>query len=572
MSLPRPAILPSTVPETRTLTAIQHPLRRARPVAGTRLALPLAAAALAAGLGAARAQGTADDAPRRGGVIQYGHVQEPPCLYGSWIQQWYLQRQFSDALVARRVDGSIAPWLATAWAVSDDRTVYTFEIKPDVSFTDGTPLDAKAVADNFALWLGDDPDRRNNAASLYFKEHFTSAEATGPRTVRVTLKRPYAPFLTVLSHATLGILSPTALARGLQANCERPVGSGPFVVETWNHGENVVFRRNPNYNSAPATAKHQGPAYVDGLVWKFLKEPTIRYGSLTAGESDVIYDVPAVDFAEASRRFTIVRHITGGTPQRLQLNTEFPPFDDARVRRAFAHATDRKGAVAAIFRGAVPYEGNPVLASSAPDYDAEAAGLYPYDPAAANRLLDEAGWTGRGARGTRAKDGRPLTVRVAYGGGYLSPDAAQAIEIIQEQAREVGFDVQLKPTPQADWLAGRNRGPRDYEIIPAYWTASSAEVFKISWKPDQGGVRNANNASRLQSAEAWDLIQRADGTADDAARKALYGQAQRLLAESAAVIGFVPLPVTLASRPDLKDVWLSGAVGEPVFHDAWFAR
>ncbi|WP_439495536.1 ABC transporter substrate-binding protein [Bosea sp. (in: a-proteobacteria)] len=527
-----------------------------------------ATAALAAFAGPATAQ-----EPPRGGIIQYGHAQEPPCLYGSWIQQWYLQRQFSDGLVTRTNDGTIRPWLATSWTISDDKKTYVFEIKPEVKFTDGTPLDAKAIVDNFNLWLDVDPDKRNNAATLYFKEHFQSAEATGPLTVKVQLKRPYQPFLTVLSHATHGILSPTALARGAQVNCEQPVGSGPFIIEKWNRGQDVVFRRNPNYNSAPSTAKHQGPAYVDGLAWKFLKEPTVRYGSLVTGESDVIYDVPAVNWEEANKRFTVIRHITGGTPQRLQLNTEFAPFDDIRVRRAFAHASDRKKAVEVTFHGAVPFEGNGALAQSAPDYATDLAGSYPYDPAKAEKLLDEAGWTTRDDRGVRLKDGKPLTVRITYGAGsHLTADAAQALQIIQEQAREVGFDVVLRPTTQAEWYAGKNRGPRDYEIQPAYWTASSAEVFQISWKPDVGSARNVNNASRFQDPKLWALIQEADQTFDDARRKALYQEAQGILVDSAAVIGFIPLPVSLASSPKLKDVWISGAVGEPVFHDAYFVK
>lgn len=164
-------------------------------------------------------------------------------------------------------------------------------------------------------------------------------------------------------------------------------------------------------------------------------------------------------------------------------------------------------------------------------------------------------------------------MRVAYGAGaYLTQDAAQALQIIQEQAREVGFDVVLRPTTQADWYAGKNRGPKDYEIIPAYWTASSAEVFQISWKPDVGNARNVNNVARFQDPKLWALIQEADQTFDDARRKARYQEAQRILVDSAAVIGFVPLPVTIASSPRLKDVWISGAVGEPVFHDAYFVK
>jgi len=515
----------------------------------------------------------ADAEPASGGTIQYGHEQEPPCLAGPWIQQWYLQRQFSDNLVSRTDDGRFAPWLATSWTISDDRKTYVFQIKPGVSFTDGTPLDAQAVVDNFNLWLSDDPEKLNNAATEYFKRSFQSAQAAGTLTVRIDLKKPYEPFLDVLSQSTFGIQSPTALARGRQANCEQPVGSGPFIIVKWNHGQDVVLERNPNYNSAPANAKHQGPAYVDGLVWKFLREPPVRYGSLVTGESDVIYDVPAVDWADANKRFQVIRHITGGTPLRLQLNTAFPPFDDVRIRKAFAYAADRRKAVEVSYLGAVPYEGNGALSQSSPEYLSALADAYPYDPDRANRLLDEAGWTARDADGIRFKNGQKLTVRIVYGAGFLvTADGIQALQIIQEQAREAGFNVLLAPTTQAEFWAGKNRGPHDYEIQPSYWTATSAEVFQIVWRPDSGNVVNAMNASRLQDATLWSLIEEADQTFDETRRIKLYQDAQRIVVDSAAVVGFVPLTVTLAVNPKLKDVWLSSAVGAPVFHDAYFAK
>jgi peptide/nickel transport system substrate-binding protein len=524
--------------------------------------------------GAFAQQGAADTSgPQRGGIIQYGHLQEPPCLFGGWVQQWYLQRQFSDNLVSRTQDGKIVPWLATSWTISEDKKVYTFEIKPGVKFTDGTPLDAQAVVDNFKGWLSLNPDLRNAASNLYFGEQFKSATAVGPLTVRIELNKPYYPFLNVLSHAVHGILSPTAQKKGLAVNCERPVGSGPFIVEKWNHGQDVVFRRNPDYNSAPADAKHQGPAYVDGLVWKFLKEPTVRWGSLVTGESDVIYDIPAVNWEEANKRFTVQQHITGGSPLRLQLNTASATFNDVHVRQAFAYAADRKGAVLASFLGSVPFEGNGALSQSSPEYVKALADSYPYDEAKANRLLDDAGWKTRNADGIRSKDGKPLIVRIAYSVSHVTPDGAQALQIIQQQAREAGFDVQLKPTTQADWYAGKNRGPNDYEIQPAYWVASTAEIFRVSWKPDDGDKVNGSNASRFQDPELWKLIDEADQTFDNDKRTALYQQAQRLIVDKAAVIGFTVIPVTLASNRRLKDVWLArGAVGEPVFQDAYFVK
>jgi peptide/nickel transport system substrate-binding protein len=510
-------------------------------------------------------------APHQGGTIRYGHEQEPPCLYAGWIQAGYIQRQYADNIVARTIDGHIVPWLATEWTVSSDNRIYTFKIKPDVKFNDGTPLDAQAIVYNFNRWLSNDPDKANRNVKLYVGEYISAVTAPDPLTLRIELNRPYQPFLTVLSTYFFGILSPAALELGPQAVCEKPVGSGPFYVEQWNRGQNVILKRNPHYNSAPATAKHQGPAYVDEIVWKFLKDNTVRYGSLVSGDSDAIYDIPAVNWVDANQRFHVIEDITGGTPTRLQLNTAYPPFDDVRVRQAFAYISERRKAVDVAFHGSVPYNANGALSISTPEDLKELDNSYPYDPAAANRLLDEAGWTGRNSNGIRTKDGKPLTVRLLYAAGSLiTPDGILVLQILQDQAHDAGFDVVLKPIPQADWFAGKGRGIKDYEAQPAYWVASSAEILKISWRPDNNGVMNANNASRFQPPELWKLISTADETFDDKTRLKLYYDAQHVIVDNAAVVGLFPLTVSIASRPNLKDVWISSPVSEPVFYDAYF--
>lgn len=518
------------------------------------------------------AQDASDGSLKRGGVIRYGHFQEPPCLFGGWVQQWYLQRQYSDNLVARSEDGKIVPWLATSWTISDDKKVYTFEIKPDVKFTDGTLLDARAVAENINGWLGNDPDRRNPTAAPYLEDSFESATAIAPLTLQITLKTPFQPLLNVFAQSSQGILSPTALKRGLAVNCNSPVGSGPFIVEKWNHGQNVVFRRNPNYNSAPGNAKHQGPAYVDGIDWRFLSDQTVRYGSLLTGESDVVYDIPAVAWKDANSRFTVLRHITGGTPLRLALYTARPPFDDVLVRQAFAHSADRRAAVELSFLGALPFEANGALSQSSPEYISGLGRSYAYDVGKANQLLDQAGWTEHNNAGIRLKNGKPLVVRISYSSAFLKPDGEQALQVIQQQAKAAGFDVRLQPTNQADFFAGKNLGPNDYEVVLLYWVAPGAEIFRISWKPDQNGERNRFNPSRYQDEALWDVIRKAEQEFNDGGRTALYQQAERKIVEKAAVVGFTVLDVTLATSPKLKDVWLDrGSVGEPVFYDAHFA-
>ncbi|MCP1854565.1 MULTISPECIES: ABC transporter substrate-binding protein [unclassified Bradyrhizobium] len=510
-------------------------------------------------------------AVKRGGVIRYGHFQEPACLFGGWVQQWYLQRQYSDNLVARSDDGKIAPWLAESWTISDDKKVYTFEIKPNVKFTDGTALDAQAIADNINGWLSNDPDLRNPTAAPYLSDSFESAKAIAPLTLQVTLKVPFEPLLNVFAQSSQGILSPTALKRGLAVNCENPVGSGPFIVDKWRHGREVTFRRNPDYNWAPATAKHQGPAYVDGISWKFLPDQTVRYGSLITGETDAIYDIPAIAWKDANSRFPVLRHITGGTPLRLALYAARPPFDDVLVRKAFAYSTDRKAAVDTSFLGSLPFEGNGALSQSSPEYLHELGRAYAYDIRKANQLLDQAGWTERDRNGVRVKNGNSLTVRISYSNAFLKPDGEQALQVIQQQARAAGFDVRLQPTNPADFFAGRNLGPDDYEIVLLYWVAPGAEIFRISWKPDQNGEPNRFNPSRFQDSALWEVIQRAEQDFSSAERKGLYQQAERKIVDEAPVIGFTVLDVTLATSPNLKDVWLDhGSVGEPVFYDAHF--
>jgi len=541
-------------------------------------ALPLLAAAAVAGCGSSADGGgveTTASKPSRGGTIQYGHLQEPPCLINTWVQTGYLSRQFLDGLVSVDGKGKFYPWLATSWKVSKDGKTYTFELKPNVKFTDGTPFDAKAVKANFDAWL----DAKRWTYNMYVGYHVANVldevKVTGPLEVEIKLKEPH-DLLSVLSQYAFGIISPKTLA-GSQANgCEKPVGTGGFIVEKWNRGKDVVLKRNPDYNSAPGNAKHQGPAYVDGVVWKFLKDDTLRYGSLRTGESDVIYEVPGASWADAKKRYAILQHVTGGVPVRLALETQNGPFKDVRVRKAFGYASDRRKAVETVFRGAAPYNGNGALSAGSPEHVEALEHAYDHDPAKAAELLDEAGWTQKNQDGIRVKDGKPLTIRIVYSpGNNVTNDDVQVLQIIQDQAKQVGFDVQLKPVTQAGLWAGEHHGPGEWDAEPWYWVARTAEILHVIWAPasEFGGTPNGNNPGGYEDPKTWALIEEADRTVDVKKRTALYQQAQRRIVETdALVLGLRPLTVNLAVGPKLRDVWLSPAIGEPVFTDAYFAK
>ena len=193
-------------------------------------------------------------------------------------------------------------------------------------------------------------------------------------------------------------------------------------MQKWNHGQNIIFVRNPNYNSAPANALHQGPAYVEKLVWSFVGNPTTRYGSLTTGESNVIYDVPRSDWATANGiRSGAVHH--PGPSRHAQPEHDQRRLHRPKVREAFAYGADRKAAVASAFDGETPYNGNGALSQTTPDYDRTSK-----TPGRMTRksqqLLDQAGWK-KNADGVREKDGKQLDILLIYPASSMITTRAQ---------------------------------------------------------------------------------------------------------------------------------------------------
>ena len=544
------------------------PLRRTRRVVAGFAGLVLLASGLTA-CGAAAAEGGGTRV--KGGTITYAHVQEPPCIFGGWIQQAYISRQVLDGLVTEDQDGSVKPWLATSWDVSPDGRTYTFALKDGVKFTDGTPLDAAAVAYNFDQFENTD---LNGTAKVSMDPYYKSAEAIDPTHVAIHLTQPYPQFLTLITQGYFGIESPTALkTRSKEENCEKPIGSGAFTVEQWKKGQEVIFKKNPNYTSWPSTAKHKGPAYVDEIKWKFVPDGVSRYASLTTGQSDVIYEVPTVNWKDAQSRFSnTIRYITPGKPVSFYLNTKAGVFTDKLVRQAFAYGADRKGAVEAGFHGVIPYEGNPSVSQSTPDYNDDAAKAYAYDPDKASALLDQAGWK-KGSDGVRTKGGKPLTVKLVYGAGFIfTSEGATVLQALQEQWKKVGFDVKLVPATMAELWGGKYSDPSTFDATPSYWTSPSPAILWIVWRPNTDKAPNGNNRSFYNNDQLSQVIQSANTQTDPAKASTLYKQAQQIIQDDAAGVGLYTQNTLIAVANNLKDFWVEKSQGEPIFSDAYFVK
>lgn len=541
---------------------------RARVLRST-LVASLAVAALALSGCAADAASTGTGHRVEGGTITYAHQQEPACVFGGWIEQAYLSYQVLDSLTSLDSHGKAVPWLATAWKQSSDGLTWTFTLKNGVKFTDGTPFTAAVAAYNFDYWV----KGGNSTASVWLGGYYKSAQAIDDHTLQVDLLKPYPRLAENLSQGYFGIQSEHALTtRSKAQNCEAPIGSGAFVVQKWNRGQDIVLVRNKNYTSPPANARHKGPAYVDKIDWKFVADPTTRVAALQGGQADAVYDVPAVQWSTLKAGgYQLEKYVTPGRPQQLSFNTAKGPFTDELVRQAFAYSLNRKQIVDTIGHGVIPYEGNGPVSRTTPGYSTKAAGWYGYDPKKADQLLDQAGWSEKNAQGIREKDGQALTVRLPYGAGsIINADGAAILQGIKEQASKVGFDVKLIPVPQSEFFSGKYSTPDSYDISAGYWTAVTAGILYINWRPSTPDNPNYSNSAFYNDDTLAQFILDGNSAQDVGTQNADYQKAQDYIAQHALSIGVYDRLSTLAVSPKLKGVWQENAQGGPTFYDAYF--
>ncbi|MDX1891306.1 ABC transporter substrate-binding protein [Mycolicibacterium sp. 050158] len=538
------------------------------------LVVTLALAGCGGGGGDSRSSAAAGP-PVKGGTVVYGADREPACLdphNNGDMPQTYVARQFLDSLVSERPDGTVVPWLADSWTISPDGLTYTFKIKQGVKFHDGTPLDAAAVKANFDQML--DPATQSLTDTGYLRPYYASSRAVDPTTFELVLKSPYSALLPVLSQAFFGIESPKAMARGLAANCQSPVGTGPFVVKQWVHGQSVELDRNADYDSAPADAKHQGPAYLDHVSWKFLEDGSVRFGAVQGEGADIIFNPPAQQNAtlKADPNLALQEFTHTGLPNGFALNTTRFPFTDTAVRQAFIHGSNAEAAVKSAYLGVFDWEPGP-LTSTTPFLDKDLRANYENDPAKANQLLDAAGWTQRDADGFRTKDGKQLTATVIYSSdpGDTPPADVTLYQDVQAAEKEIGFNLVLKPIPQDQYFAAFTDMNAYDALAGAYWNSPTPLVLTLLYSTDSMNLAPGNNMAWVSNPAIDAPLKDIAAASDVEQQKHLYDQVQTLVAQNAYHLGLYPQTTRLVSKKHLQDVWIEPSEGEPVLHDAWLA-
>ncbi|MBD8726351.1 ABC transporter substrate-binding protein [Frigoribacterium sp. CFBP 13707] len=505
--------------------------------------LPFLALATVGALALAGCTAGADDAgdsatPVEGGTLTYATGDaEPTCLdphVGGNYPQALISTQYAESLVSKDADGEIVPWLAESWTEASDGLSWTFTLKPDVTFTDGTPFDAAAVAANVAHVQ--DPSTLSSTGYLALAK-VTGVEAVDDLTARIDLSTPDSALLESLTQPWLAMESPEALQRPQEVNCESPVGTGPFVVDSWTKQEQVELSRNDDYSSPPADADHTGPAHLESVVWRFIPDSAARYAALQAGQVDVI-DNAQPDTLVAAEKDDAISEIDAprpGASNRLELNSGKAPFDDERVREAFVTGVDVDDAIDSLFFGTA--ERSYSALSSVEPLAYSDPSLFEVDADAAGDLLDEAGWTGRDSEGYRTKDGTRLSLTFPVSTNQSIPAEQSLFEQIQAGAKSLGFEVVLQPLDLSSWYGAL--ASDDYDLVSAPYTKVGPDVLRILF--DTSGITPAPsgyfaNHAQLSDPALDDLLTRASQTSDADERADLYQQAQQIVLESRTVL------------------------------------
>jgi len=531
----------------------------------------MAVAAALLGCGQEGTSVARSDKPVSGGTLVYATDREPTCLdphVAGDMPQVFIGQQYLDSLVSMDDQGQIGPWLAKRWEVSADGLSYTFHLRNDVHFTDGTPFNAAAVKANLDHMAN--PKTQSSTAGGYIRQ-YRSTEVIDNDTAVVHLATPYAAFLEVLAQGFLGIESPTALQRPRDVNCESPVGSGPFKIVRWDRQSQVELVRNPDYNWAPPTAKHQGPAWLDRVIWKFIQEPSVRFASLQAGEVDVIEALPP-ESHEAARRNPDLQLLIAqrpGNPTNGTLNITRAPFNDLRVREAFVRSADIEGALKSVYFNEFPRAGGP-LSPATRFYSPAYQHAQDYDPSRAARLLDEAGWTQRDSDGYRIKDGKRLSVHAVMG-NRTPPSEYTLWEQVQATTRQVGFELIIDQ--MSDVLATKRQADWDYDIRLGYWNTNTADVLRIIFGADfiqPAGVGGYHqNTAGYTDPTFEGLVQQALVTQDPEQRGALYDKAQQIASSQYLQLTTYPQSTRLGIYKTTQGVRLEPSLAVTYLYDAW---
>jgi peptide/nickel transport system substrate-binding protein len=475
------------------------------------------------------------DEPPQGGQVIVGLSQEPTIfnpLKSTLEVDRGVQFAIFDSLWRIDPDAVLHPNLATEipsvenGGISDDGLTYTFRLRDDAAWHDGEPFTAADVVFSHQTIMNPDfvPGTRIG--------HDQVAEISAPDdyTVTMTLAAPYAPFL--LTWADTYIVPEHVLAEvedlnTAEFNSTAPVGTGPFTFQERVAGDHITLQANPNYHGP-------GP-YLDTVIFKYVPDLNVLYTQFQTGEVDAtgIQGITAENFAEAQTlEGKVIHSEPTGFVEFIYMNHGNPVFQDLAVRQALYAAMDKQNIIDTIYYGVHgPIETYLPTQSWAYNPDLEP---HVFDIAAANAILDEAGWA-PGDDGIRQKD----DVRLSFTNSTTAGNAVreQAQQYLQQTWAEIGVDMQIENMPAAV-IWGDYFNQSQYDSVMVGWTnppdPDGTSRFHSAYIPAQGG--GGQNTMQYKNEELDTLWEAGVAELDQEARAEIYRQAQQIMRDDLAYL------------------------------------
>jgi peptide/nickel transport system substrate-binding protein len=457
--------------------------------------------------------------PSPGGTLTIAVPDEPPGLDPTTSPAAAIARivynNLLEGLVKLNMQGEIVRALAERYTVSTDGTAYIFTLRRGVKFHNGRPLTADDV--KFTLERDLDPNTGHPHRAYY--EDIQAIQVIDTRTVRIALQKPNAMFVFNLARANSAIIPKEEVER-LKSH---PIGTGPFQFSEWVRGDRITLTKFKDYHEP-------GVPSVERVVFRFIQDPSAQMAALRTGDVDVIGVGMSPEGAlelKGDADFRVIEGLTT-TDVIVAMNNSKPPFSDIRVRRAITYAIDRDE----VIKGTTFGMAKPIGSHMDPlnPYYVDLSHLYEHNPQKAKQLLAEAGYP----------QGFECVLRLAE--PYLA--YRRAGEVIASQLAKVGVKAKIEIIEWGQWLARIYR-QADYDMT----VMGHAEPFDIDI------YANPQYYFRYDNPQLQALLREADAALDDAKRKALYEQAQRIIAEDAVNVFLYNGPYLVGMRKTVQNWW-----------------
>lgn len=443
-------------------------------------------------------------APAPAGLLRVGMEAQPTTMDPGLSTDLYSQQVYShvlEGLLQLDPDGVPRPALAESWTPSADGRVWTFRLRQNVKFHDGTDFTADDV--KFTIDRILNPETRSPQRGLL--SQITAVDAVDRHTVRITTRAAFTPILTNL--ATAAYMLPRAYHTRVGRDfARRPVGTGPYKWVEWVADERIVLEANPDY--------YAGRPSMDRVQFRFIPEASVRLAELESGGTDLIAGVPAQDLRRLNVSLLVDLHTVIGTNYRLvAFNTSVKPYDDLRVRQAIAHALDRQKIVDVVWPGRGVVAEGPIPPTSWA-YDERFKGLG-FNLNRAKQLMAEAGHA----------SGFEMNYLMTAG-----EEAQREVALLIDQLKAINVTVKVTAVEFPTLLDRLLK--TTYDTLRVGWTVNP-EPDALLYSPFHSSAIGGFNFTKYKNARVDELLDRGRTVTNQNDRVRIYREAQRLIVQDA---------------------------------------